>query len=267
MEPKISIVTPVYNSSQYIEKCIKSIVGQTYQNYEHIIMDGGSTDGTIEIIDKYLGEYPVKLVSEADEGMYDAINKGFSRATGEILCWLNADDYYFPWTLQVVKSVFTQKKIDWLTGIPSNTIRYGNEELIYLMPNLPTVYCTSLIKRGCYDGKRMYFVQQESCFFSKKLWQKSGGLKPQYKMAGDYHLWREFAKYTKLYTVHCNLASFRIHEGQKSADRDAYYTEIGKVGIGTKFGVFIQMYCHLYSLCYYRKYVVNLEEIMSWVIK
>lgn len=262
-ESKISIVTPVYNSSQYIEKCIKSIMGQTYQNYEHIIMDGGSTDGTLEIIGKYLGKYPVKLVSEADKGMYDAINKGFSRASGEILCWLNADDYYFPWTLQIVGTVFAKKRIDWLTGIPSNTVKYGEQELVYLMPNLPAVYCTPMIKRGYYNGRSMYFVQQESCFFSRKLWQKSGGLKSQYKLAGDYHLWKEFAKYAKLYTVHCNLASFRIHEGQKSSNRDAYYEEVGKINVCTKCSTLIQLYAHLYSLWYYRKYVVNLEGLMD----
>lgn len=260
-QPKISIVTPTYNSAQYLEECILSIKKQNYDNYEHIIVDGGSTDGTLDIIKKYEGTYPMKWISESDEGMYDAINKGFRMASGDIYAWLNSDDFYFPWTFQVVAKAFVKKEIDWLTGIPSNTKKYGTCDITYQLPNLPTVYCTPLIKKGIYDGRIMYFVQQESCFWSRNLWEQVGGIAKKYKLAGDYFLWKKFAERARLYTIHCNLASFRIHEEQKSKDIEAYYAEIGKkrtIGLNS---VIVQIYLQLFSLIKYRKYVINVDRI------
>ncbi len=87
----VSIITPSFNQAQFIEQTIKSVQNQDYKNIEHIIIDGGSTDGTIDILKKYSG---IKWISEKDNGQSDAINKGFSTANGEILAWLNSDDYY-----------------------------------------------------------------------------------------------------------------------------------------------------------------------------
>ena len=102
---KVSIVTPTYNSEEYLEKCIQSIMGQSHTDYEHIIVDGGSKDRTIEIIKKYENQYNMIWISEPDQGMYDAIAKGFRMATGDILCWLNSDDFYMPWTLKEVSTI------------------------------------------------------------------------------------------------------------------------------------------------------------------
>ena len=99
--PKISIVTPSYNSAKFIEDCIQSVLKQNYPNFEHIVIDGGSTDGTVEI----LKQYPhLKWISEPDEGQSDALNKGFKMAEGDILGWLNADDVY-------LKNVFQLKHL------------------------------------------------------------------------------------------------------------------------------------------------------------
>ena len=259
--PKITIVTPIYNGEEYIEKCIQSLMHQEYENFEHIIVDGGSTDQTIEIIKGYQGKYPMKWISEPDEGMYDAINKGFKMASGEIFAWLNADDFYFPWTLSVVAKVFEKEQIEWLTGIPSNTKIYDNVSVTYQLPNLPPVYCTPLIKMGAYDGVRISFVQQESCFWTKALWEICGGIDSSYKMAGDYFLWKSFAKHARLYSVQCNLASFRIHRGQKSSDLNQYHHEIGKNRNTHPFSMIYQIYAIIYSLVRYRKYVVNLDDL------
>lgn len=259
--PKITIVTPIYNGEEYIEKCIQSLMNQEYENFEHIIVDGGSTDQTIEIIKRYQGKYSMKWISEPDEGMYDAINKGFKIASGEIFAWLNADDFYFPWTLSVVAKAFEKKQIEWLTGIPSNTKIYDNVSVTYQLPNLPPVYCTPLIKMGAYDGTRISFVQQESCFWTKKLWEICGGIDSRYKMAGDYFLWKNFAKYAKLYSVQCNLASFRIHQGQKSSDLNQYHYEMGKNRNVHPFSMIYQIYAIVYSLVRYRKYVINLDNL------
>ena len=259
--PKIVIVTPAYNSAEYLERCILSIKNQSYRNYEHIIVDGKSTDQTVEIIRKYENTYPMKWISEPDEGMYDAINKGFGMAEGDVLAWLNSDDFYFPWTLQVVARVFEEKDIQWLIGTPSSTIIVDGNEITYQLPNMPAVYNSRMIARGVYDGRQMYFIPQEACFWTKGLWNRVGGLDKQYKSAGDYHLWRKFASCAKLYTVHCNLASFQVRENQKSSDRVTYYREVNRRKRSRLVNVLTMIYLQLYSLVKYRKYMIRLDMI------
>ena len=260
-KPRISIVTPVYNCEQYIEKCIQSILSQEYYNYEHIIMDGGSTDGTVDILRKYQDEYPMKWISEPDNGMYDAINKGFQTATGDIYAWINADDCYYPWTFEIVAKVFEKKEIQWLIGMPSNIKSYDGTDVTYLSPNLPPVFNRKMIQKGVYDGIRLPFIQQESCFWTRQLWERSGGVDIKYKLAGDYHLWKKFAEKTTLYTVHCSLAGFRIHDHQKSGDFAAYHREVGTKKPGKLEPGVLLAWSWLYSLKNYRKYVINIEQL------
>lgn len=117
--PLISIITPSFNQGQFIEETLKSVASQTYKNYEHIIIDGGSTDGTIEILKKYQKKYPdkIKWISEKDKGQSDAINKGLKMAKGEILCYLNSDDVFYYYTLETVVNFFKKhKEVYWVTG-------------------------------------------------------------------------------------------------------------------------------------------------------
>ena len=104
---------------KYLEQTILSIISQDYPNLEYIIVDGGSTDHTMDIINKYKSKISI-IISEPDNGMYDAINKGIESSTGDILAWLNADDIYFPWTLSMVAKVFSENnEISWIRGIPA----------------------------------------------------------------------------------------------------------------------------------------------------
>lgn len=222
----ISIVTPTYNSEKYLEECIQSIMQQEYTEYEHIIIDGGSTDKTLDIIKKYEGKYHMKWISEPDKGMYDAISKGFAMAKGEILCWLNSDDRFFPWTLKIVSDVLSDSKIMWVHGIPAYMTEKG---IPYLNYQNEKCYKREMIAAGWYDGQRNGCIQQESTFWKRTLYDVSGGLDVNYKMAGDFHLWRDFAKYADLYTINTVLAAFRIHSGQKSAARSKYIAEIGEI--------------------------------------
>lgn len=222
MQRKISIVTPVYNGEQYIEKCILSVKNQNYSNYEHIIVDGGSTDNTLAIIKKYENEYPVKIISEKDEGMYDAIAKGFSVATGEIFAWLNSDDVYLPWAFQVMNYTVSQG-VNWATCINA----HQNENDVFYHVASAFYYPQKWIQKGYYDNRLLKFIQQESTFWTRDLWQKTDaqGLIRKYNFAGDYALWRKFAETEKLYTVKTVIASFRIHNCQKSSDIESYYSE------------------------------------------
>lgn len=221
----ISIITPTYNSGEFLEKCICSIMSQGV-DVEHIIVDGGSKDNTIEIIKKYESAYHMRWISEKDDGMYDAINKGMKMAKGDIVAWLNADDQYMPWTLKVVNHVFEMRPdVRWITGIP---MRKYSEDTVSMTFNSKKVYPQWIIRgkglRGGYYGT----LQQESTFWRKDLWDDVGGVDAKYKLAGDFHLWCSFAKYTKLYTVNSPLACFTIRAGQKSGDRVAYNKEQGK---------------------------------------
>lgn len=227
--PKITIVTVCYNSEKYLEDCIKSILNQTYDNVEHIIVDGKSTDHTVDIIRKYDGTYNMKWVSEPDQGMYDAICKGFNMATGDIYAWLNSDDMYMPWACELIAQVMSQTGIQWCTGIPCH---YTEKGIAYNIPRITPVFPQCFIKKGYMDGRVATFLEQESMFWKKELWDKCGHILRNYKYAGDYHLWIEFAKHEKLYTLDSVISGFRIHEGQKSSDKERYYSEIGNLSVG-----------------------------------
>ena len=227
--PLISIITVVFNGEKYLEETIQSVINQTYPNVEYIIIDGGSTDGTLDIIKKYEDKIDY-WVSEKDDGMYEAIHKGFMLSTGEIYSWLNADDKYYPWTLVTVSKIFQKKSyVKWLTGIPSHINKYS--ELINV--EHPKYYFQYFIKKGYYRGDYLGFIQQESTFFRSSLYKKHP-LNPKLKLAGDYNLWLKFASSERLFTVKTILASFRIHQNQKSDDIDRYYNECNIVSKNTK---------------------------------
>lgn len=222
----ISIVTPTYNSEDYLERCVLSIKNQDFSDYEHIIIDGGSSDKTLEIIRKYEGTYPMRWISEKDNGMYDAISKGFKMAKGDIFCWINSDDIYMPWTLKTINQIFQNKSINWCCGAPT---QINESEIPYFKITKAAIFPQYCIKKGWMDGRRLGCVQQESTFWRKALYEQVGGIDSEYKLAGDYALWVKFAQYEKLYSLNTILAGFRIHPGQKSSDRMAYCNEAHKL--------------------------------------
>src|SRR5690349_20390053 len=115
--PTVSIVTPSFNQAQFLEEAMRSVLEQTYPHVEYVVIDGGSSDGSAEIINRYASRLAYS-VSEPDRGQYDAINKGFAKTTGEIMAWLNSDDKYTPWALSVVAEIFSSfPEIEWLTSL------------------------------------------------------------------------------------------------------------------------------------------------------
>lgn len=221
--PRISIVTPSYNQGQFIEETIRSVLLQGYPNLEYIIIDGGSTDNSVEIIKKY-EEHLTYWVSEPDEGLYDAINKGFSRATGEIMAWSNSDDLYVPWTFRTVAEIFNKFEfVNWITGIPTSYNVLGS---LVDGAGRYHIYSKKFIKKGFY-GPIGPWIQQQSTFWRRELWEKAGGrMNASYDYAGDFELWKRFSNHDYLFTVTAVLGGFRHQPNQKTAQIGRYYDEI-----------------------------------------
>ncbi|MCX7879301.1 MAG: glycosyltransferase [Ignavibacteria bacterium] len=222
--PKISIITPNLNQGDFIQECIESILSQNYPNLEYFIIDGGSTDKSVQIIKKY-SKYLSGWVSEKDNGQYDAINKGFSRATGEILAWLNADDFYLPGSLFFVAEVFaTFNNCLWLTNSKITSLSVEN----FLQTNWgEKFYSYEKILSGKYDSP---FIQQEGTFWRRSLWEMSGSyVETNYSMASDLELWCRFFRFTNLYTISVPLAVFRFQPNSKTGKWMDKYNQEAKL--------------------------------------
>ena len=205
--PKISIVTPSFNQAEFLEETIRSVLLQGYSNLEYIIVDGGSSDGSVDLIRKY-EHHLAYWISEKDGGAADAIGKGFRKATGSIIGWLNSDDLYRPGTLQSVASAFQNNKdVD---------VVYGNTHWIDANGNVLAE------KRQTPFSKSAFFyggadLQQPSTFWTRELYEKSGGLDPTFRAAFDTDLFfRFFQLGARFQHIPEFLAAFRLHSDQIS---------------------------------------------------
>jgi glycosyltransferase involved in cell wall biosynthesis len=220
--PKISIITPSFNQADYIEYTILSVLSQGYPNLEYIIIDGGSTDGSLDIIKKYADKLTY-WVSEPDSGMYDAINKGFAKSSGEILAWINSDDVYFDNAFHTVADIFTQiPKVDWITGRCGYIDRTGNKT----RTSKKKIYNRELLRNGFYRSPYSYVVNQNVVFWRKSLWEKVGGCDKNYRAAGDFVLWMKFSEHAKLYFFDFIFSAFRKHENQITTSLNSYKKEV-----------------------------------------
>lgn len=219
--PKLSVVTPSYNQADFLEECIDSVLSQGYPNLEYVIMDGGSTDGSVEIIKKY-EKYLTYWQSKRDGGQYQAINEGFRQTRGELMTWLNSDDKFHPLAFTKAASVFMMNtEVQWLSGRHNHWDTAGR---LCWFDDHSQVLSRRKHLNGFFDKP---FIQQEGTFWRRALWQASGGaLTTGLALAADLELWMRFFRLTHLHVLDTLLAGFRVHENQKSAlQNKCYYAE------------------------------------------
>jgi glycosyltransferase involved in cell wall biosynthesis len=222
--PKISIVTPNYNQGEFIERTILSVLNQGYPNLEYIIMDGGSTDNSIEIIKKYEKQLTY-WVSEKDGGMYDALNKGFKKSTGEIMGWINSDDFLHHKSLFIIAKIFSDlPKIQWVQGLPN--VANNEDNIVYIRQYRQYSQLDFLS-----DYKSQQWIQQESTYWTKSLYQKAGNkIEIKYKLAGDFDLWMRFFQFEKIYAFNGLVGTYRItNKNASMVNNDKYLNEASEI--------------------------------------
>jgi glycosyltransferase involved in cell wall biosynthesis len=206
---RISIVTPSFNQGQFLEKTILSVLDQDYPNLEYIIMDGGSTDGSVEIIQKYASRLAY-WVSQRDRGQSDAINRGFQRSTGDILAYINSDDYYLPGVFSIISDYFSQH--------PEVDIVFGDLHVIDPAGNL-----LGIKKAVPYDYWSAVFagsvVPQPATFFRRRVFDRVGYLDEDLKYNMDIEFFARCGKSKLRFgTIPTPLACFRLHPASKTMD-------------------------------------------------
>jgi len=223
--PKISVVTVSYNQGEFIERTILSVLNQNYPNLEYIIIDGGSTDLSVNIIKKYEAQLGY-WVSEKDNGQYDAINKGFEHASGDIFCFLNADDIFLPWTLKTVASIFqSHQHVDWITSL---AVAQMNADGIMMAAGTMNPISVKAFSDGLYIPSKpsIGVICQEGTFWRRSLWIKAGGkINLNRKLAGDFDLWCNFMRYAPPYCIVMPLAVMTRHKDQRSNQMHIYREE------------------------------------------
>lgn len=205
--PKISIVTPSFNQGLFLEATIISVLGQNYPCLEYIIMDGGSTDNSLEIIKRY-SDRLFYWVSEKDGGQSDAINKGFKIASGQILMWLNSDDLLMPGAFEIIL-----KKID----LNATNIYFGNC-IHFKNKNGIDCYGSDVVKyHHDYSLENLDYIIQPSSFWTKSTWEQVGVLNQEMIYAFDWEWYLRAKEKNVLFIpfIEC-LSLYRIHENHKS---------------------------------------------------
>jgi len=206
--PFISIVTPSLNQATYIEQNIKSVLNQNYPNFEHIIIDGGSTDGTIDILRKY--DHLI-WVSEKDNGQSEAINKGFKRAKGEIIGWLNSDDYYEPGAFIIIVEELCKPEGKYVVVGDCKVVDGKGEKIGYCKAKL--THPSNFIKYWDRD----YRIPQPAVFFYKDIIDRVGFLDEELQYVMDYDFWLRVSKYYQLHYIEKTLAVMRVHDRAKTS--------------------------------------------------
>jgi len=250
--PKVSIITVVYNGAQYIEQTIKSVINQDYQHLEYIIIDGGSIDGTQDIIRKHEKDIAF-WVSEKDTGIYNAMNKGWRKSTGDIIAMLNADDYYLEGAIAKVADSFIEHNPDIVYGNLTKCREINGENFLKeVYPNLEIM-------------RERMGIFHPSTFVAKKVYNDLDGYNEEYKLSSDYDfLLRAYNKKYNFQYLNKSLTVFRIG-GQSKTDCNSY-KEVYQILVKNNSMYAPQMKKEIYR-CYfkrgYKKIIITLVKVFG----
>jgi hypothetical protein len=208
----VSIVTPSYNQAKYLEQTILSVLDQDYPNIEYIVIDGASTDGSVDIIKKYANKFSY-WISEKDSGQADAINKGFARATGGIIAWLNSDDYYLPGTVSAAVKVFEEN--------PDAVLVYGN--MLAVDENGKTFNTLTYKQLTLEDLLCFQIIGQPAVFMRRSALQKTDGLNPAFHFLLDHLLWIQIAQHGHILHANQTWSAARYHPEAKNRAKAAEF--------------------------------------------
>lgn len=210
-----SVITPSYNQAAFLESSILSVLNQDYENVEYIIIDGGSDDGSLEIIDKYKGQLSY-WVSEKDNGQADAINKGFSKAKGDFICWINSDDLIYPNFISSRFKLFQQNPdIDMIYGDVDQGDAPGDT---WIRKGAVTSY--NLMRKTLEIP-----IPQQSAIWRSRVLEKTGILDPQWHVLLDRDYFIRISKNHRILYIPGSLAFFRVHQNSKSIKEAIRWTE------------------------------------------
>ena len=208
----ISIITPSFNQAKYLEATIESVLSQDYPRIEYIVIDGASTDGSVEIIKKYENRLAF-WVSEKDKGQADAINKGLARAKGDILAWLNSDDYYLPYAISSAVKVFEDN--------PDVVIVYGN--MLAVDEHGKTINILKYRQLSLEDLLCFQIIGQPAVFFRRESFERTVGLDTTFHFLLDHHLWIRIAQQGKILHVPQTWSAARYHAEAKNRAKAAEF--------------------------------------------
>lgn len=213
--PKISVVTPSFNQGGFLEETIRSVLLQGYPELEYIVVDGGSSDNSVEILRKY-EPWLAHWTSEPDLGQANAINKGFQKSSGHIMGWLNSDDCINPSALQrIAKQFMADNSIDIVCGF-REVVSYDNKRL----------YIEAHLRPDRYTLSRRCYVNQETIYWRRAVWENIGGLDETFQYALDYELWQRMLKAGYTFDLMpCFIGTFRAHPEAKKEHMDAVRNE------------------------------------------
>jgi len=222
-QPLVSIVTPSYNQGEFIEETLRSVKNQTYDNVEHIVVDGGSTDETLDLLKGYESQYELRWISEPDDGQSDAVNKGFEMANGEIVGWLNSDDVYF--SRQALTTIVTAFDSD-----PRPDIVYGDD--VFLDPTGTVIRARRLYdwdyNRLRYWGRWGWTPASEATFYTQEVIE-ADKLEPDLKYVPDLEYFLRLSQQYDFQHVDTIIAGKRKHSKTKSSNRDRVGVEAREV--------------------------------------
>ena len=234
------IVTPVMNGAKYVGATLQSIAAQTDPDWVHYLVDGGSTDGTLEILEKAVADDPRRrLITGKDRGLYDAVFKGFDQAAadgtaqpGTICTWLGSDDLLAPWAVATLRHEFAETGADWMAALPAIWDFAGRQVVV----QTSNWYPRSWIRLGLFNNGALGSIQQESTFFSYRLLSNLPADAVETirtsRYAGDFLLWREFSRRAALTPAPVTVSGFRQHGANLSTVGDsAYLDEVRASGV------------------------------------